>query len=85
MQFKKRLGTLLIQFWKFWTYDGDKMGWCDICERKVKGKTHKVVFPGYSLYLCDRHYKIIKKRKAGMVRKWEEVRKFLEFCFCLQQ
>ena len=43
---------------------GEKMGWCDICEREVKGRTHKIGNAYASVYLCDKHYhQLIKERR----------------------
>jgi ribosome-binding protein aMBF1 (putative translation factor) len=33
------------------------MNYCDICEKSVRGKTHKFVSEGYLLYLCNKHNK----------------------------
>jgi len=40
------------------------MAWCDICEKNVRGRSHKIGDAYASIYLCDKHYhKLLKQRR----------------------
>jgi len=55
-----------------------KVAWCDICEREVKGRSHRIGDAYASLYLCNRHYRqfINERRKFAkeLKRKLAHVR-----------
>jgi len=42
----------------------NKVAWCDVCEKNVKGRSHKIGNVYASIYLCGKHYhQLIKERR----------------------
>lgn len=37
------------------------MTWCDMCEKEVKGKVHKLGDGENTIYLCDKDWRLYKR------------------------
>lgn len=43
-------------------------GWCDICEREVKGRVHTQRTPYVVVSYCDKHWKEVEATKRAAIK-----------------